>query len=72
VHFILIKPVLSDHLSYVTLCQCSIGMSHKTGFTIYHFYECDMMFYGTLKSNIDQGQHQYRFYVFHKTSYHTQ
>jgi hypothetical protein len=33
VHFILIKPALSDHLSYVTLFQCSLGRSHKTGLT---------------------------------------
>ena len=29
VHFILIKPVLSDHLSYVTLFHCSLGRSLK-------------------------------------------
>ena len=34
-HFILIKPVLSVHLSYVTLFQCSLGRSHKTGLTVY-------------------------------------
>ena len=30
-HFILIKPVLNDHLSYVTIFQCSHGRSYKTG-----------------------------------------
>ena len=36
VHFILIKPVLSDYLSsYVTLFQCSLGQSHKKGLTVY-------------------------------------
>ena len=35
VHFILIKPVFSDHLSYVTLFQCSLGRSHKTRLTVY-------------------------------------
>jgi hypothetical protein len=34
VHFILIKPVLSDHLSYVTIFHCSFGRSHKTGLTV--------------------------------------
>ena len=33
-HFILIKPVFSDHLSYVTLFQSSQGRSHKTGLTV--------------------------------------
>ena len=31
-HFILIKPVFIDHLSYVTLFQCSHGRSYKIGF----------------------------------------
>jgi hypothetical protein len=31
VHFISIKPVLSNHLSYVTIFHCSLGRSHKTG-----------------------------------------
>jgi hypothetical protein len=34
VHFISIKPVLSDHLSYVAIFHCSIGRSHKTGLTV--------------------------------------
>jgi hypothetical protein len=34
VHFLSIKPVLSDHLSYVTTFYCSLGGSHKTGFCI--------------------------------------
>ena len=29
-----IKPVLSDHLSYVTVFQCSLERSHKTGLTV--------------------------------------
>jgi hypothetical protein len=33
--FMLIKPVLSDHLSCVTQFQCSLGKSHKTGFTVF-------------------------------------
>jgi hypothetical protein len=33
--FISIKPVLSDHLSYVTIFHCSLGRSHKTGLTVY-------------------------------------
>ena len=32
-HFILIKPVFSDHLSYMTLFQSSQGRSHKTDLT---------------------------------------
>ena len=31
---ILIKPVFSDHLSYVTLFQCYLGRSHETGLTM--------------------------------------
>ena len=31
---ILIKPVLSNHLSYVTLFQYSLGRSHQTGLTV--------------------------------------
>jgi hypothetical protein len=27
------KPLLSDHLSYVTIFHCSLGRSHKTGLT---------------------------------------
>ena len=34
VHFILIKPVLSNHLSYVTLFQRSFGRSHLTTLTL--------------------------------------
>ena len=34
VHFISIKPVLSDHLSYVTIFHCSRGRSYKTGLTV--------------------------------------
>jgi hypothetical protein len=30
-HFILIKPVLSDHLPYLTIFHCSLGRSHKAG-----------------------------------------
>jgi hypothetical protein len=30
----LIKPVFSDHLSYVTLFQCSLGRSHRIGLTV--------------------------------------
>jgi hypothetical protein len=26
-----IEPVVSDHLSYATIFQCSIGRSYKTG-----------------------------------------
>ena len=31
-----IKPVLSDHLSYVTIFQSSLERSHKTGLTVYN------------------------------------
>ena len=31
----LIKPVFSDHLSYVTLFQCFLERSHKTALTVY-------------------------------------
>jgi hypothetical protein len=34
VDFISNKPVLSDHLSYLTLFHCSLGRSHKTGLTV--------------------------------------
>ena len=33
VHFISIKPVLSDHLPYVTPFHCSLVRSHKAGLT---------------------------------------
>ena len=39
VHFISFKPVLSDHLSYVTIFHCSIARSHKTGLTVVYVYE---------------------------------
>ena len=39
VHFISIKPVLSDHLSYVTIFHCSIARSHETGLTVVYVYE---------------------------------
>ena len=32
--FILIKPVLSGHVSYVILFQCSFARSYKTGLTV--------------------------------------
>jgi len=34
VHFILSKPVLSDHLPYVTIFHCFLGKSHKTGLIV--------------------------------------
>jgi len=34
VQFMLLKPVFSNHLSYVTIFQFSLGRSHKTGLTI--------------------------------------
>lgn len=36
-HFIIIEPVYSDHMFYVTLFQYSLGRSHKTGFPVNHF-----------------------------------
>ena len=36
VYFISIKPVLSDHLSYVTIFHCSLERSYKTGLSVYH------------------------------------
>ena len=33
-NFISIKPILSDHLFYVTIFHCSLGRSHKTGLTV--------------------------------------
>jgi hypothetical protein len=38
VHFISIKPVFSNHLSYVTLFQCSHGRLHKTGLTVVEYF----------------------------------
>jgi len=32
---ILIKPVLSDHMSYVTIFHCSLERSHKTGLIVF-------------------------------------
>ena len=34
-HFKLIKPVLSDYLHYMTLFQCSLAESLKTGLTVF-------------------------------------
>ena len=34
VHFISINPVLSNHLSYVTIFYCSLGRSHQTDLTV--------------------------------------
>ena len=39
VHIILIKPVWNNHLSCVTVFQCSLGKSHKTGLTIQHSFK---------------------------------
>ena len=33
-HFISIIPVLNDHMSYVTIFDCSLGRSQKTGLTV--------------------------------------
>ena len=33
-----IKPVLSNHLSYVTIFHCSFGRSHKTALTVITFH----------------------------------
>ena len=41
VHFISIKPVLSDNLSYVTIFHCSLEWSHKTGLTV-HCHEASL------------------------------
>ena len=35
-HFLSTKPVLNDHLSYVTIFHCSLGRSHKTGLIVYY------------------------------------
>jgi hypothetical protein len=32
-----IKPVLSNHMSYVTIFHCSLGRSYKTGLTVQHY-----------------------------------
>jgi hypothetical protein len=34
VHFMPIKPLLSDHLFYLNLYPCSLGRSHKTDLTV--------------------------------------
>ena len=38
VHCILTKPVFSDHLCYVTIFQCSLGKSHKTGLSVFFIF----------------------------------
>jgi hypothetical protein len=48
VHFLSIKPVLSDHLSYVTIFHCSLGRSHKTVLTVYHDENNEMMLISTV------------------------
>jgi hypothetical protein len=50
VHFISIKPVLNDHLSYLTIFHCSLGRSHKTGLTVYkkqHRTNKDLLYWCT-------------------------
>ena len=42
-HFISIKPVLSDYLSYVTLFQCSHGRSYKTGLTVFETFRVQIL-----------------------------
>ena len=41
-HFISIIPVLSDHLSYVTIFQYSHGRSYKTGLAEHCFLEKEL------------------------------
>ena len=38
-HFILIKSVFNDHLFCMTLFQCALGRSHKTGLAVCFRYE---------------------------------
>ena len=38
-HFKWNKPVLSHHLSYVTIFQCSLGMSHEKSLTVDSVYD---------------------------------
>jgi hypothetical protein len=42
---ILIKPVFSYHLSYVTLFKCPLGRSHNTGLTIHKLMSLNMILY---------------------------
>ena len=42
-HFILINPVFSDHLSYVTIFHRSLERSHTTGLTIIYLYFFSVM-----------------------------
>jgi hypothetical protein len=44
VHFISIKPVLSNHLSYVTIYHSSLGRSHNTGLTTFNWNDDDVHF----------------------------
>jgi hypothetical protein len=44
VHFILINPVFSDHLSYMTLFQSSHGRSHKTGLSVLYIVYYQFVF----------------------------
>ena len=51
-YFILIQPVFSEHLSFVTLFKCSLGRLHKTYVWLYinnlrlrHFLEASNNFY---------------------------
>jgi hypothetical protein len=37
-HFISIKTVLSNHLSYVTIFHCFLRRSHKTGLTVHSYH----------------------------------
>jgi len=48
VHFILIKLVLSNHHSYVTLFQCAPGRSNKTALTVAYLFESKQYFIYTM------------------------
>ena len=44
VYFISIKPVLSYHLSFMTIFYCSIGRSYKTVLTVFLLLNIHVIF----------------------------
>ena len=66
-HFILVKPVFSDHLSYVTIFQCSIGGSHKTGLTVQVLTYKDALITCSDIVDVNEVKMRFRFMVFNTT-----
>jgi hypothetical protein len=65
--FCLAKTLEKRFLRLTQMCNSVVCLKQLQHFILYN-----MMCYGALKRNIDQGLGQYCFSVLHNTSYHTQ